>query len=148
MRNLFGGKNAAKWLLASLLLNMFLLGVAAAPMFFRPMVPPPLTPPPPQFMIGRLSESLSEVGRHELLRAFEGTQPQLDQLFDDLNRTQKDLMRIFAAAAFDETAYRQALDARKAAADRFFSRMSDFFLRIGMKLSVEDRVRITERGRI
>nr|WP_298689742.1 periplasmic heavy metal sensor [uncultured Dongia sp.] len=149
MHNPFTGKNAPKWLLASLLLNMFLLGGAAAPLFFQPIPsPPPLTPPPPRLMVERLSESLSDDGRHDLLRALDEAQPQLDQLFDALNRTQNDLMDVFAAETFDESGYRQALDNRKAAADEFFSRMSDFFMQAGKDLSVQDRRRITERGRI
>lgn len=148
MRDLFSGKNAARWLLVSVLVNMFLLGVAVAPHFFRPAPPPPLTPPPPRFMIERLSESLSDAGRHELLQAYDETEAQLNALFEAFNGTQRDLMRIFAADSLDEAAYRQALDNRKAAADKFFSAMSDFFLRTAGKLSADDRRRIAERGRI
>jgi uncharacterized membrane protein len=148
MRDFFRGRLSAGLLLASFALNIFLAGMLAAPHLFGPPPQPPLMPPPPRMVVERLADGLSEDGRHALLAAFDNAGGALDTLFAALVDSQSDLMREFANEAFDGAAYGRALEARKAAADRFFNAMSDFFRGVGGQLSVEDRRRIIERGRI
>lgn len=148
MRHLFRGRLSAGLLLASFALNIFLAGMLAAPHLFAPPPQPPLMPPPPRMVVERLADGLSEDGRHAMLVAFDNAGGRLDALFATLVDTQSDLMREFANEVFDAAAYGRALEARKTAADLFFNAMSDFFRGIGAQLSVEDRRRIIERGRI
>lgn len=147
MREFLRGKTAAGLLLVSVALNVFLLGMVAAPHVFNPP-PPPLSPPPPKLMVERLADALSDEGRKVVLAQYDAISGGLDRLFQNLTESQSDLMRQFANEPFDEAAYRRALDARKQAADAFFSEVSVFFLKIGADLSVADRRRIVERGRI
>jgi uncharacterized membrane protein len=148
MRDFFRGRLSTGLLLASFALNVFFAGMMAAPHLFAPPPQPPLVPPPPRMVVERLADGLSEGGRHALLAAFDNAGDTLDTLFAALVDSQSDLMREFANETFDAVAYGRALEVRKAAADRFFNAMSDFFRRIGEQLSVEDRRRIVERGRI
>lgn len=148
MREFFRGRLSAGLLLASLALNIFLLGLLAAPHVFGPPPQPPLVPPPPRMVVERLADGLSEDGRHTMLKSFDDAGGTLDALFATLVDSQSDLMREFANEKFDAAAYGRALDERKAAADRFFNAMSVFFRAVGTKLSVDDRRRIVERGRI
>lgn len=148
MRDVFRGRLSTGLLLASFALNIFLAGMLAAPHVFAPPPQPPLIPPPPRMVVERLADGLSEDGRHAMLAAFDGAADGLDALFAALMNSQSDLMREFANETFDAAAYGRALEARKVAADHFFNAMSDFFRSIGALLSVEDRRRIVERGRI
>ncbi|WP_374652512.1 periplasmic heavy metal sensor [Dongia sp.] len=140
-------KMATGLLLVSLVLNVFLLGMAAAPHVFGPP-PPPMPLPPPGLMIERLADGLSDGGRTAMLKQFDAMDGELERLFAELNKSQSDSLRQFAEEPFDEAAYRHALELRKQSADRFFSAVADFFLNIGGTLSVDDRRRIAERGRI
>ena len=148
MGDFLRGRKAIGLLLASLALNIFLLGMMAAQHVFNPPPPPIPMPPPPRMMVERLAGELSEAGRKAMLAQYDGMGGVPDDLFQALVASQSDLMREFSNEHFDEAAYRQALDARKQAADRFFTAMSDFFMKAGSGLSAADRRSIVERGRL
>lgn len=149
MRESIGGVPASRLLFLSLLGNLFLIAfVAVQWLGFAPPPPGPVAPPPPAELIDRLAGAVKSAdGRAALLAAYEGRRKELDMLYGELGHSQLVAQQAFAGDPFDAAAYKAALTARKQAADHFFSAMSEMFLDIGSRLSLEDRERILERGR-
>ncbi|MBI2253170.1 MAG: periplasmic heavy metal sensor [Proteobacteria bacterium] len=148
MGDFLRGRKVIGLLLASLALNIFLLGMMAAQHVFDQSPPPIPMPPPPRIMIERLAGELSEAGRKAILAQYDAMGGVPDDLFQALVTSQSNVMREFSNERFDGTAYRLALNERKAAADRFFTAMSEFFMKVGADLSSADRRRVVERGRL
>ncbi|WP_374385073.1 periplasmic heavy metal sensor [Dongia sp.] len=150
MRESIGGVPASRLLFLSLLGNLFLIGfVAVQWLGYAPPPQGPVAPPPPAELIDRLSGSVkSAEGRAAILSVYEERRKDLDMLYGELGHSQLVAQQAFASDPFDAAAYKTALAARKQAADRFFSAMSEMFLDLGSRLSRDDRERILERGRL
>lgn len=148
-RESIGGVPASRLLFLSLLGNLFLIAFVAVQFLgFMPPPAPPMPPPPPAELVGRLASSVTSAeGRAVIIASYEQRQKDLDILYGEMTHSQLMTQQAFGSDPFDEAAYKAALAQRKAAADRFFSAMSDLFLEFGRQLPLQARQEILSRGR-
>jgi uncharacterized membrane protein len=133
-------KGIKSWLLASLAVNLFLLGYVVSGLLQPKDMPPP--PPSPVSMLDRMSENLSPAGQAVLRDLVATNGAKLEELHGAMMAARMRVRDVFAKEPFDSAAFQAAQSEAFAAAQAFFQALGEVIGETGVRLSAEDRQRL------
>ena len=136
-------------LAASVLVNLFMLGLVVAPVL-HPVhdgghrLPPP--PPGPMYMLQHMEHDLSPADAAVMRGIAAEVQPEIDKSHQERDAAFAQLANILAADAVDEAALQKSLAAVAEGFDKTEVAMGKFITQSAQKLSLQGRRVMAEKG--
>jgi uncharacterized membrane protein len=149
MKNLSGTRKLRWIILVSLAINLFLIGVVAAPFFGRgPMMGPP-PPPPPEFMVERLARDLPPKDAATLRAIFADVKDGFGKSHEAEKKAFRQLADILRQDKPDLQAMQHAFEEIQTSGQTMHQGMARALQRVATELPLDSRRKIAafmERG--
>lgn len=140
------GTGRASWpVLVSLALNLFLIGLVAAPILSGEMRGASPMPPPPEFVFDQVSRELAPEEARKLRGIFDEERRNMRLNRDAMHETMTKVAKILEAETPDLVALKRALDEIPNRGQALHERMARAFSRMATELSLESRRKIAQK---